>query len=188
MTKKQLSILGLGIVLSRVMFAQDSDRVVPNAVNIPIVSESRPTSRPEHPAEIVYYADAYADHYGVPRQLVYAFITQESGWKPRAVSAKGAAGLMQLMPATAAHYGVTDPFNISENIGAGVHYLADLIATFKDWRLAVASYYCGSTYPQKRGLRYANPDVVAYVRAIQAHYSKELMLSSSHQNTQGVNP
>jgi soluble lytic murein transglycosylase-like protein len=140
------------------------------------------------PAEIVYYADAYADHYGVPRELVYAVISQESGWKPKAVSNKGAKGLMQLMPATAHRYGVKDPFNISENIGAGVHYLADLINQFQDLRLAVASYYCGSSYPLKRGLEYANPDVVAYVSAIRKHYARELPSTLNKQNTEGVIP
>src|ERR1700692_4756261 len=50
--------------------------------------------------EAVYYADAYAAHYEIPKELVHAIITQESGWNPSAVSAKGAMGLMQLMPAT----------------------------------------------------------------------------------------
>src|SRR5664279_2010356 len=51
--------------------------------------------------EAVYYADAYADHYHLPRELVHAIITQESGWNQAARSSLGAIGLMQLMPATA---------------------------------------------------------------------------------------
>ena len=62
--------------------------------------------------EAVYYANAYADHYGVPRSLVHAVIEQESGWDPDAVSKKGAHGLMQMMPATARQYGVQHPFSI----------------------------------------------------------------------------
>ena len=133
--------------------------------------------QPERPPEMVYYANAYADYYHVPREIVYAVITHESGWKARAVSNMGAMGLMQLMPATAAHYSVSDPFDVSQNIGAGVHYLADLIAKLSDWRLAIAGYYCGPTYPLLRGLEYANKDVIQYVNAIQRLYTHDLSVS-----------
>jgi soluble lytic murein transglycosylase-like protein len=133
--------------------------------------------QPERPPEMVYYANVYADYYHVPREIVYAVITHESGWKARTVSNMGAMGLMQLMPATAAYYSVSDPFDISQNIGAGVHYLADLIAKLSDWRLAIAGYYCGPTYPLLRGLEYANKDVVQYVNAIQRLYTRELSIS-----------
>lgn len=131
----------------------------------------------ERPAEMVYYANAYADYYHVPREIVYAVITHESGWNPRAISNKGARGLMQLMPGTAAYYLVSNPFDISQNIGGGVHYLADLIAQLGDWRLAIAGYYCGATYPRLRGLEYANRDVVEYVNSIQRLYTHELSMS-----------
>jgi len=76
--------------------------------------------------------------------LVRAVIRVESGWNPRAVSRKGAMGLMQLMPATAAEYGVADPFNPVDNIRAGVAYLRRLIDRF-DGRteLALAAYNAG---------------------------------------------
>ena len=69
--------------------------------------------------EVVYYADAYAAHYQIPKELVHALITQESGWNPRAISSKGAMGLMQLMPATAADYGVRAPFDVQKTSPAG---------------------------------------------------------------------
>ena len=104
-------------------------------------------------AEMVYYANAYAAHYEIPKELVHALITQESGWNPRAVSRKGAMGLMQLMPATAAAYGVHDPFDISENLSGGVRYLADLMQQFDgDFRLVLAAYYRGSRPILRRGL------------------------------------
>jgi soluble lytic murein transglycosylase-like protein len=131
----------------------------------------------ERPPEMVYYANAYADYYHVPREIVYAVITHESGWKAKAVSNMGAMGLMQLMPATAAYYNVANPFDISENIGGGVHYLADLIAKLGDWRLAIAGYYAGATWPLQRGLAYANQDVVQYVNSIQRLYTHELSVA-----------
>jgi len=61
-------------------------------------------------------AALYASAFEVPVELVDAVIQVESGWNPFAVSMKGAAGLMQLMPATAIRFGVHDRFNIEENI------------------------------------------------------------------------
>ena len=123
----------------------------------------------------MYYANAYADHYGVPRALVDAIIEQESDWKPLAQSVKDAEGLMQLMPDTAAMYGVSNRYNILENLSGGVRYLADLLSEFHgDMRLAVAAYYCGPQPILQRGLSYSNPDVVAYVRAVRHRYRHDL--------------
>ncbi len=73
--------------------------------------------------------------YRVPPELVYAVIEVESAWQPRAVSNKGAVGLMQLMPATAVNFGVTNRFEIEQNIRGGVAYLARLLKLFQ-WRSA----------------------------------------------------
>ena len=125
--------------------------------------------------ENVYYADAYADHYGVPRALVHAIIAQESAWNPLAISKKNAEGLMQLMPATAAMYGVGNRFSVIENLGGGIQYLSDLLAAFHgDMRLAVAAYYCGPSHILQRGLAYHNPDVLTYVEAVRARYRREV--------------
>jgi soluble lytic murein transglycosylase-like protein len=113
------------------------------ALAIQCTAETRPAGSPE----LKYYADAYADHYGVPRALVHAIITQESNWNPHALSNKGAAGLMQLMPATAERYLVRNRFSVTENLSGGIQYLADLMAEFRgEMRLAVAAYYCGSRH------------------------------------------
>jgi soluble lytic murein transglycosylase-like protein len=125
--------------------------------------------------ELKYYADAYADHYGVPRALVHAIIAQESNWNPHALSNKGAAGLMQLMPATAGTYRVRDRFSVAENLSGGIQYLADLMTKFRgELRLTVAAYYCGSRHIARRGLNYRNPDVVSYVEAVRHRYQLEL--------------
>jgi soluble lytic murein transglycosylase-like protein len=133
--------------------------------------------------ENVYYADAYADHYGVPRALVHAIIAQESAWNPLAISKKNAEGLMQLMPATAAMYGVGNRFSVIENLGGGIQYLSELLTAFHgDMRLAVAAYYCGPSRIQQRGLAYRNPDVLAYVEAVRARYRREVFEDASRVN------
>ena len=124
----------------------------------------------------MYYANAYADHYGVPRALVDAIIEQESDWNPLAQSVKDAEGLMQLMPSTASMYGVRNRYDILENLSGGVRYLADLLSEFHgDMRLAVAAYYCGPQHILQRGFSYSNPDVLAYVRSVRRRYQRDLL-------------
>ncbi|MCI0626741.1 MAG: lytic transglycosylase domain-containing protein [Acidobacteria bacterium] len=78
-----------------------------------------------------YYAQHYARLYCVPIELVEAIIEVESGWRPEAMSSKGAVGLMQLMPATAQRFQVRNRYNIEQNIRGGVSYLAVLYKLFK---------------------------------------------------------
>src|SRR5262249_53069975 len=68
----------------------------------------------------VRWARYYAAAYRVPVELVEAIIDAESGWNPYAVSRTGAAGIMQLMPGTAEHFGVHNRFRVDENIHGGV--------------------------------------------------------------------
>src|SRR5215467_13921379 len=77
-----------------------------------------------------YYVQRYASIYGVPTNFVEAIIQAESNWRPDAVSPKGAAGLMQLMPATARRFRVRNVFSIEQNIMAGISYLSWLMKTF----------------------------------------------------------
>ncbi len=127
--------------------------------------------------EAVYYANAYADHYHLSRELVHAIIEQESGWNQQALSNKGAIGLMQLMPATAAHFFVRNPTSIQDNIGGGVRYLAALNDLFDgDLRMVVAAYYCGEHHILASGLRYHNAEVIAYVTSVENRYEHELQL------------
>jgi soluble lytic murein transglycosylase-like protein len=121
-------------------------------------------------------ADFYAHRYGVPRELVYAIIEVESGWQPYAVSSKGAAGLMQLMPATAAILGVRNRFRIEENVQGGVAFLAWLQLRFHgDLRLVTAAYFAGENRIAPRGLSYSSPEVYGYVSRVAQVYRQRRM-------------
>ncbi len=95
--------------------------------------------------------ERHAATQGVRPELVRAVIQVESGFNARARSHKGAMGLMQLMPATAAELGVDNPWDPSENIRGGVTYLAGLIERFDDERLALAAYNAGPGAVERYG-------------------------------------
>src|ERR1044071_2403117 len=77
---------------------------------------------------------------------------QESGFRPSAVSSKGAQGLMQLMPDTAARYGVTNPYDVGQRIMAGTRYVKDLLTMFNGRvDLALAGYNAGEGAVMKYG-------------------------------------
>ena len=117
------------------------------------------------------WAQLYAAVYNVPVELVAAIIDEESGWNPYAVSKKGAAGIMQLMPATAVRFGVRNRFVVQENIRGGVAYLAWLKQRFNgDLRLITAAYYVGESTISLRGLQYSSPDVQGYVKRVARRY------------------
>jgi hypothetical protein len=89
--------------------------------------------------------DEMAERYQVPAKLIAAVIKAESNFNPRAVSSKGARGLMQLMPSTAALLGVRDAFDPRDNVDGGVRHLRVLISQYAgDVRLALAAYNAGS--------------------------------------------
>jgi hypothetical protein len=88
----------------------------------------------------------------VEANLLRAVIVVESGFNSRAVSKRGAVGLMQLMPATATRFGVSNPFDPRENVHAGAQYLKFLIGRFdQDVRLALAAYNAGEEAVERNG-------------------------------------
>lgn len=119
------------------------------------------------------WARYWAERDGVPVALVEAIIVVESGGNPYAISPKGAAGVMQLMPETAYEFRVSNRFLVQENIRAGVEYLASLIREFHgDLRLAVASYYTGDTLIKRQKLACSSPPVYRYVSRVAAMYRR----------------
>jgi soluble lytic murein transglycosylase-like protein len=84
-----------------------------------------------------------AGRFGVPPALVKAVVKTESNFQRHAVSSKGAQGLMQLMPGTAADLGVQDAFSPEENLRGGTRYLRAMIDRYGDWKHALAAYNAG---------------------------------------------
>jgi soluble lytic murein transglycosylase-like protein len=108
-----------------------------------------------------------AGRYGLPEELVTAVIRVESGFNPRAVSRKGAQGLMQLMPATASQLGVRDVFDTAENIEGGVRHLRGLIERFENnLSLALAAYNAGERAVLQYGGIPPYPETQQYVARI----------------------
>jgi soluble lytic murein transglycosylase-like protein len=123
------------------------------------------------PADLRILSNRWAVHYAtlyrVPIELVDAVIDEESAWNPYAVSSKGAVGLMQLMPETAARFRVRNRYRLDENIRGGVAYLAWLIHLFRgDFRLAIAAYYVGERPILRRQLDYSSIEVHGYVSRV----------------------
>jgi soluble lytic murein transglycosylase-like protein len=110
----------------------------------------------------------------VEAALIHAVVSAESSYNPSAKSARGATGLMQLMPDTARRYGVTDLLNPLENLRAGAAYLKDLLSLFdNNLRLAVAAYNAGEGAVKRSGNRIpAYAETRAYVPRVMQLYQQ----------------
>lgn len=136
----------------------------------------------EQRREAEYYVAAYSRHYNVPLEFVRAVVEQESGWRRCPVSSKGAAGLMQLMPVTAARLKVWNRCDMSQNVSGGVRYLAWLMNKFHgDLRLVAAAYYAGENIVERHGLGYWKRDVVSYVASIRERFIRQKFRSANIQ-------
>jgi len=131
---------------------------------------------PASPAQVAPYREfvkAAAVRYAVDEELINSVIAAESNFDPKAISRKNARGLMQLLPETAARYGVNDIFDPKENIDAGTHYLSELLKQYNnDLALALAAYNAGPERVTQFGRVPPYHETVSYVRRVKTSYEK----------------
>lgn len=108
-----------------------------------------------------------SERHGVDQYLIHALIETESGYRPTAVSNRGAMGLMQLMPATARQYGVRNPYDPEANIEGGTRHLKMLLQRFPR-ALALAAYNAGEGAVERFGGIPPYPETRAYVSRVLA--------------------
>ena len=128
----------------------------------------------------------YADQFGVPYNFALAILETESSYRPNAVSEKGAQGLYQLMPDTAKSYGVTNPFDVNQNIRAGIEHLGVLLNAYNnDYTLAAAAYNAGEPAVNQAGGIPPFPETRNYVSKVlsSSHMTQDDQVSSSPDKT-----
>jgi len=171
------------VILVLLIFSPWSTRVHAAVAPDPLIRSDLHEVFTEAPLVSGYpYQQLFEDaalRYGVPLPLVLAVVRGESFFDPAAKSAKGALGLMQIMPETAADYGVSSDLLLDPavNIDVGVHLLADLYQELQDPYLVLGAYYCGcggidSETAQLRA------DCDEYVRYIHSHL--QFILDAAH--------
>lgn len=132
------------------------------------ISESILARRAAKYEAIIHY---YGVRYNIDPHLIRAVIRTESAFDPRAVSKKGAQGLMQLMPETARELRVGNPFDPEENIKGGTKYLRSLLNTFQqDVGLALAAYNAGPTLVKREKRIPRIPETQQYVKKVLKFY------------------
>lgn len=125
-------------------------------------------------AEIKQLAVADGARYRIDPALIEAIVAAESGFDPKATSAAGARGLMQLMPKTAAALDVADAYDPAQNVAAGTRYLRGLWDRFGELDLAVAAYNAGPNAVLRYGGIPPYPETRRYVREVLDDYRRRL--------------
>jgi soluble lytic murein transglycosylase-like protein len=167
--ERELEIASAGPTsIMSIMTAPISGRGVRNRVS------NRLKGQTTGSAKIDEFIVAAATRYGIEPLLLFSVMSQESAFKSQAISPKGARGLMQLMPATAARFGVKDIFDPEQNIHAGARYLRFLLDLFDgDISLALAGYNAGEGAVEKSGNQVPDyKETKNYVKKITVAYGK----------------
>ena len=127
-----------------------SVRLQPPTVVTPSKTATSPRYNGKYKGQYLALAKAAARKYNVPEDLFLRLVQQESAWKPRARSHKGAIGLAQLMPGTAKLLRV-NPHDPKQNLEGGAKYLRWMYDRYGSWRLALAAYNAGPGAVDKYG-------------------------------------
>jgi soluble lytic murein transglycosylase-like protein len=126
--------------------------------------------------------EKYATDYGLDPSLIQSIIATESGFNAKAVSPKGARGLMQLMPATAQRLGVSNSFDPEQNIHGGVKHFRSLMDNFNnDLELSLAAYNAGENLVQRLGRVPEIRETKDYVQSVTAKYGKKTVLTQEQE-------
>ncbi|MFV0359004.1 lytic transglycosylase domain-containing protein [Tropicimonas sp.] len=142
-----------------------SARLQPGSAREAVSLASVPNYRGRYKGEYLPVAKAAARKHGVPEDLFLRLVQQESGWYAGARSHKGAIGLAQLMPETAAKLRV-NPHDPKENLDGGARYLRMMYDRYGNWRLALAAYNAGPGAVDKYGGVPPYSETKTYVRKI----------------------
>jgi hypothetical protein len=155
---------------------QDVVRIEPEDTFAPV-----PPQAPVAGNSVNELVAAAASRYGVDAGLITSVIAVESNFDPKAVSPKNARGLMQLLPETAARFGVKDAFDPKENIEAGTQYLRELLDTYhNDVTLALAAYNAGPVRVQQYGTVPPFRETVSYVRRVKRTYANSKSMPAAN--------
>ena len=149
--------------------AGHSTRTLPSSLSFAQVSETPAgfDCDPAPPLVLERAVHDAAQAYNIEPNLIHAVIRQESAGYPCAVSAKGAMGLMQLMPDTAAEMGAAEPFDVSQNITAGTRFLAELMQRYNgDLNRVLGAYNAGPATVDRIGAAPLYPETTNYIRSI----------------------
>ena len=133
-----------------------------------------------HPADLNAVVNSASDRYRLDPDLVNSVIKAESGFNVRAVSPKGAQGLMQLMPGTASQLGVPNAFDPQANVDGGARYLRELLERYNfDLVKALAAYNAGTKRVEQYGGLPPYNETRAYVRRIVLDFNKKKLAQKS---------